>query len=406
MNPRQYRLILATVALAMGAASQSSAQLTLANTAPVLGNPISLTVGDYNNDTYPDVAVADLNGNNVTVLLNTKAGTLTPEPPIGVAAAPRAIATGDFDNDGWPDLAVVGSGGLTVLINNEAATPFASFHTLAQPNASGFGLSSPEGIAVGDFNEDGCPDLAITNFGDSTVSILLNSVVTKTPKLKCSGIFTATTPVGNATSIPNPSGIAVGYFYNAKHLDLAVVNALSGTVTIFKGNGNGKFDGGVTYSLYPGLRVLDEPQSIAVGDFNGDGLPDIVVSVDSDVATPTQNGGAAVLLNDKASRGTFLTPAVVYPADLLPSSVAVGDFNGDGILDLVLSNAYSADISVLYGNGSGGKGDGTFQPPVNYPVGFLPTSVITGNFNKEPGPPPDVAVANFGGNSVTVYIGH
>jgi FG-GAP-like repeat/Divergent InlB B-repeat domain/FG-GAP repeat len=122
----------------------------------------------------------------------------------------------------------------------------------------------------------------------------------------------------------------------------------------------------------------DRPTSIAAGDFNGDGHLDLAVANEF-----TDN--VSILLGN--GDGTFNT-AVNYAAGDYPSSVAAGDFNGDGHLDLAVANYVSYNVSILIGNG-----DGTFNTAVNYAVGRYPYSVTAGDFNGDGHI--DLAVANY-----------
>src|SRR6267143_1107003 len=146
--------------------------------------------------------------------------------------------------------------------------------------------------------------------------------------------------------------------------------------------------------LLPGVpepSVGRNPTSVTAGDFNGDGKLDLAV-------TNEGSNNVSVLLGN--GDGTFQA-AVSYPAGSGPVSVTSGDFNGDGKADLVVANpgAGSNSVSVLLGNG-----DGTFQAAVSYPAGSVPFSVTSGDFNGDG--MLDLAVTNEGSNNVSVLLGN
>ena len=143
-------------------------------------DPESVAVGDFNGDGKPDLAVGDADSRYVSVLINTTrrrsghAQLRRPSGPSAVEGDAISIAVGDFNGDGKPDLAVADGNFLdvSVLINTTAAgstTP--SFATQQPFDVEG----DPFSVAVGDFNGDGKPDLAVAKFGDNTVSVLLNT---------------------------------------------------------------------------------------------------------------------------------------------------------------------------------------------------------------------------------------
>ena len=176
-----------------------------------------------------------------------------------------------------------------------------------------------------------------------------------------------------------PQSVTLGDFNGDGNADIATANQ-RGTVSVLLGNGDGTFQAAENYP------TNGESESVAVGDFNGDGKEDLVVA--------NLRSGVSVLLGN--GDGTFRA-AVNYGAGFGPS-VAVGDFNGDGKADLVTVNV-GGNVSVLLGNG-----DGTFRPAVNYGAGSGPMSVAVGDFNGDGRA--DLAVANLTSNSVSVLLGN
>ena len=147
---------------------------------------------------------------------------------------------------------------------------------------------------------------------------------------------------------------------------------------MLRGYGDGTFQ----WSCF--FTAASRPVSLAMGDFNGDGVPDAAMA----------NGYYVVVLPGERQCGL---PPAFFPAGSGPRSVVVGDFNRDGILDLAVANAASNNVSVLLGNS-----DGTFQAALSFDVGDAPSSVGVGDFNGDG--LPDLAIANTGSDSVSVLI--
>ena len=157
-------------------------------------------------------------------------------------------------------------------------------------------------------------------------------------------------------------------------------------VTLLLGNGTGGF---AAASGSP-FAVGSTPYSVAVGDFNGDGKPDLAVANEF-------NNNVTVLLGD-GTGGFAEAPGSPFAVGSTPSFVAAGDFNGDGKLDLVTTSTDN-NVTVLLGNGTGGFASASGSP---FPVGTFPLSVAVGDFNADG--EPDLAIANYFGNSVTVLL--
>jgi hypothetical protein len=234
--------------------------------------------------------------------------------------------------------------------------------------------SRSQAIAVADFNGDGKLDLAVGNLDSGTVSVYLG---------KGDGTFN---PRVDFVIGLYPNSITVGDFNGDGNPDLVTANG-SGTVSILLGKSDGSFQSHVEYTAGPATF------SVAVGDFNGDGKLDLAAANNNS----NQGGTVSIFLGN--GDGTF-QPHVDYPVGTGPYSVAVGDLDKDGKLDLIVANyAFDNSVSVLLGNG-----DGTFKPQATYAVGRQPDSVAIGDLNGDG--TLDLAVAGFADGVVSVLLGN
>jgi len=288
---------------------------------------------------------------------------------------PSSIAVGDFNGDGHPDLAVVNYGArrVTQLLGNGDGT-----FNEADGGIPYIDINSayPDFVAVGDFNGDGKADLVIASSNGNTLTVFLGNG---------DGTFKAA-PGELPTTGNYPYSIVVGDFNRDGNADLAVANLLGNTVTVLLGNGDGTF---TAAKVSPATGR--GPNSIAVGDFNGDGIPDLAV-------TNSDDNTVTVLLGN--GDGTFSAAKVSPATGINPSSIAVGDFNGDGKADLAVVNLGDRTVTVLLGNG-----DGTFTASRLSPsTGNSPNSVAVGDFNGDG--VPDLAVTNYYDETVTILLGN
>ncbi|WP_241654520.1 FG-GAP-like repeat-containing protein [Granulicella sibirica] len=346
---------------------------------PVAGVGSVTKSGDFNGDGKPDVAVDNGSNNTVQIFLGAGDGSFQAGASFSLGGTLAAVA--DLNNDGKLDLIMIGAGNVSVLLGNGDGT----FQAQTATFATGDG---PKGLAAGDFTGDGNLDLivAVTNGlallqgnGDGTFQPAQTTALTGLDR-------------GLSTVPLTPEAVSVGDFNGDGKLDVASANygtaqstSQGDSVSVLLGNGDGTFQTPLEYT------TQQASGSVAIGDFNGDGKPDLTVT-----SIATSNGSESqstvyVLIGN--GNGTFQQPvAYALPADAFPNSVQIADFDGDGKADLMVSSFLGGDppdaaghedlFLVLLGNG-----DGTFQPQ----RGYFPATTQFGASNN-------LTVADFNGD--------
>ena len=363
-------------------ASQGTGQLATTTYLEASGVPniFSLTATvPGNGKTLPTGMVSFVDASNGNAVLGTAA--LTSETGGGFADSSllsvasqntgNTVLIADLNGDGIPDLVMLEEDNLSVLLGNGDGT------FTAAPSPS---TDLPGAIAVGDFNGDGIPDLYVAPILDEgTTEVLLGNG---------DGTFTsANGSLGNG--IVTSNSIAAADFNGDGKLDLveactSVDEQPCNLLLILSGNGDGTF----TQSCETPLAFAGS-QSMVVGDFNGDGQPDVAV-INSGA------NGVNVFLNG----GGCLSAVYSIPATGAgPTSIAAADFNGDGKLDLAVANSGSNNVTILLGNG-----DGAFTAAESPATGMAPNSIAVADFNGDG--VPDLAVANAGSSNVTILLGN
>jgi hypothetical protein len=339
--------------------------------------PAGLASGDFNGDGALDLVASNEGDNTVSVFLGDGHGSFSAKQDYATGVTPYTAAVGDFNGDGILDLVVPNSdcvitattctnpqGSVSILLGNGDGT----FKTHVD-YSSGIWTTA---VMVGDFNSDGKLDVIAVNgtcpgvpcsTTSSSISVLLGN-----------GDGTFQPPAAYTVGLRPVSGVVSDFNGDGK-LDIAVSNDFNSTVSVLLGNGDGTFQDQKVFPIGPHPGVNGEgkrPAGIVTADFNRDGRLDLAVA---DEGVFGVGSSFSILLGN--GDGTF-QPEVEYATGESPQQPAYGDFNGDGILDIVLTNRDSNTVSLYIGNG-----DGTFQPQMSYATAAQPSGLVSADFDGD-----------------------
>jgi len=360
-----------TVASPTLSSSALTQTFTAASSYSTIAVSRDVAVADFNGDGIPDMAVVDQSGEKVYILLGNGDGTFTAASgsPVTVSGSVLVgIAAGDFNDDGNVDLAVTDyyANKVFILLGNGNGT----FQT---PSSIGV-VNEPTEIVTADFNKDGNLDLALVSYSGNEVEVLLGNG---------SGGFPTT---GTFATGSNPYSIAAADLNNDGNMDLVVGNNGASSVTVLLGNGAGSFTQPSGSPFAAGANP--SPGGLAIGDFNGDGKPDIAVP---------DSGSTAVSILLGNGDGTFASPSTLS-AQSGQKTIATADFNGDGNLDLATCDTTTGTVDKFLGNGNG-----TFQAAVSSSTGSTAcSSMAVADFNGDGNP--DLVIPMQGNNKAVVLL--
>jgi hypothetical protein len=340
----------------------------------------SLAVADFNSDGKPD-AVVTSSGQGVYLLLGDGTGLLGAPAKIQDAGSYNGIAA-DFNADGKPDLALTSSSGVTTLLG-DGSGGFSAPKNFDLPYFAQF-VGGFNAITAADFDGDGKLDLAAAS-GSPTGVIFL--------KGDGAGGFGSTKNyvAGNVREI------ATADFDGDGKTDIA---SLGVGVTVLRNEGGGAF-GSSSFAASTNKQYGAMPGVVAFGDFNGDGKTDMAIAPSQYGYVPSTSSYVSILLADGNGGYTF-APDVKYPPGTFITSVAAADFNGDGKLDLAVAVPSPQNYVAIHL----GDGAGNFGPAINNsvnPYGYYPTNIVAYDHNGDG--KMDVVVTNRSSNNFTIMTG-
>lgn len=352
---------------------QAASEVANAQSIPVGNFPVDLAAADFNGDGLPDVAVANQDSNNVSIILGQAGGTFGQSTNFPTGAGPNVIQTADFNGDQKVDIVTADQGnfpdkaGVSLLMGKGDGT----FQPAVELNPEDSTNVADTALAVADFSGDGKDDLVVARLNaEMGIRVLLG---------KGDGTFQSPRDFDAFAY-----SLAVGDFNGDGTLDIA---AGSNPLSVLLGDGKGNFQ--ISQKVTFGFNgTLFQTQA---ADLDGDG--------DLDLVTTEVDNTVSVILN--RGDGSFREPAF-YAVNDFPEKLSLLDLDGDGILDLFVSNTNADHSSILFGNG-----DGTFVAGRAYaargekssPSGL--SSLAAADFNGDG--LADVAVA--AGNSSSILPG-
>ena len=317
-------------------------------------HPSSLTLADFNHDHHLDIAVSNNGSGNVGIFLGNGDGSFEAQRtyPLDSHSHPQHITVGDMNEDNELDIIVVDSINNRVHIlrgdGNGSFTTVTTYDTVPE--------SSPMLVAVADFNNNNRLDIVVVNYGTNNVLVLMDYWIKPSAR-----------KVTYNTGKESDVAVAVADFNNDHIPD--IVSTKEGKIFILNGLDDGSFDKKSISKINSSEKSI---QHICVGDVNNDTWMDIVT------ASPADNN-VGVLLGD--GNGTFGSMAT-YPTGRgsYPYSLALGDVNNDGQLDIVCANRFSNNIGILFGHGNG-----TFATMITCSdvPNLAPTSVALGDIDHD-----------------------
>jgi len=375
--------------------------------------PHYVAIGDIDGDGKPDLAITNGGSNTVSVFNNTSTsgsigtGSLSTKVDFTTGGDPRGIAISDIDGDGRPDLAIANRASLVSIFRNTISSgsiSATSFTTKVDFTAG----TSPHGIAIGDTDGDGKPDIVVANETSNSISVLRNTLPATAPVLPTITSFTPTSgPIGTTVTITGtnfsttPANNIV--WFGAVKATVTAATATTLSVTVPAGatyqpitvtvNGLTVYSSKPFNVTFSSSRVIDansfapniafsvgnSPTNVAIGDLDQDGKPDIVVNSSSSEISVLRNTSSLGTIGS----GSFASK-VNFSTGLNPFYVAIGDLDGDGKPDMAVSNAGSNSVSVLRNTSSlGSITSGSFATKVDFALGLSPHCIAIGDIDGD-----------------------
>jgi len=310
--------------------------------------PESIVTADLDQDGNLDIIVAAAGDDNINVFFGDGAGNFSAATSLSAGVNPTGVAVADLNGDTFLDIAA------TSATDNSVGVLFGNGDRTFSAVESFSGGSSPADITIADVNDDSYLDIVTVSDGDNGVNVLLND-----------GLGSFTSGLAPTTS-DTPVAVATGDFNNDNRLDILAATNSGDTLNLFEQS---------IFGLFPSRTNVDAgsgENSLVVVDIDGDNNADIVTA-------STTDSNVNVLLGN--GDGTF-NSILSYSAGSGTRSLALDDFNDDGELDIVAISSGDNKLNVLFGDGTGNFTT-SFSKDAGTVGALSGHAIATGDFNND-----------------------
>ncbi|MEI6508716.1 MAG: FG-GAP-like repeat-containing protein, partial [Bacteroidota bacterium] len=339
-------------------------------------NPVGSALADLDGDGKMDIVVTNGSSNTISVYRNISlagsitSGSFAAKVDFATGTVPSIIVVGDLDGDGKLDLAVSNNSASTISIFRNTSTS-GSITTSSFAAKVDFSVgSNPRGIALNDIDGDGKLDIAVGNNTGNTVSVLYN---TSTSGSITSGSFAAQLTFSSSS----PNDIVFSDIDGDGKAEMLVANGASNITSVYL---NTASRGSITSSSFATAATYTTgsfAQGVATGDIDGDGKQDMVIV--------NSSSNTVSLFRNTSTLGSLGFAAKVdFTTGTTPSSVKLGDLDGDNKVDLIIPNNSSSTISVFRNTATSGTiSSGSLAAKVDFSVGSYPALVSVGDIDGD-----------------------